>query len=140
MHFCLVALLCAALFSTPTIAAAPTTPSIVIPATATGSGVDLDRLAVAVARHETCGCTCGTGKSRNNCFGIGGVGNFITYETKEESFKAFKVLWEKRYGGVPDLRDATTWVCGSRHPLGEDCGGGSPRSWLSNVLAVYGAD
>lgn len=103
-------------------------------------GYDLDRLAEAVSRHETCGCTCGTGRSRNNCHGFMGRSGPITFASKEDSFAAFKALWLRRYGdALPDLRDATTYVCGSSWPTGEACPGGVPVSWLSSVTQIYGS-
>lgn len=99
---------------------------------------DIDRFARAVASHETVGCTMGYGRPPyNNCFGIKngsiapckkmGKNRMCMYETREESFEAFKAIWKQGYGNrLPTLAMAHTYS-------------GSDRSdsWLVNVLNYY---
>jgi hypothetical protein len=98
------------------------------------SQVDLDKLAYAIAMSETKNCTKGVGASQNNCFGIRN-GNtapckviknrFCAYEKPEESYEAFKIIWSKWYGGLPDIRKAKKWTATQ------------PHEWLANVLHIY---
>jgi hypothetical protein len=102
---------------------------------------NIDKLAAAVAQHETCGCTCGTavveegedGYVKNNCFGMHNPGGkeinghvAKTYATKEESYADFKTQWSNGYGGFPTLAKAAKY---SGH---ED---GCP--WLTDVAKNY---
>lgn len=94
-------------------------------------GVDLDKLAKAVARHETNGCTKGSAKY-NNCFGImewpNGKRRFKRYATKEESYDHFKKIWAKSYGGMPTLAKAKKYS-----------GNDKSTAWLNNVTKFYNA-
>lgn len=87
---------------------------------------DLDKLSYAVARHETAGCTVGTGKSANNChwmlIRVNGKRVPIVYKSSEESHKAFKKLWTKRYWGCPDMAKAVKYSGNDRAGI-----------WLNNV-------
>jgi len=71
---------------------------------------DLDKLAWAVAMHETKDCTLGNSATRNNCFGIMTWVNwpreYKTYETKEASYADFKRIWSSYYGGMPNYAKA----------------------------------
>lgn len=93
-------------------------------------GYDLDKLAKAVARHETCSCTCGNSASRNNCFGImawkNGKRYFKAFETKEDSYADFKRIWSTYYKRFPDLALAKRYS-----------GNDKPNAWLSNVTTFY---
>ncbi len=106
--------------------------------TSTGAVFNLDKLAKAIARHETGDCQLGVGKSRNNCFGITNRKGFASYANSGQSYAAFKALWTSKYGGsLPTLRHATTWVCGPSWPTGKHCNGGDPQAWLASVLKSY---
>lgn len=95
--------------------------------------LDLDKLAKAVARHETASCTKGAGKTHNNCFGImqwnkKGQRSFKRYAAREDSFKDFKRIWAAYYGRFPDLKLAKKFSGNDR-----------PQQWLSNVTTFYNA-
>jgi hypothetical protein len=96
------------------------------PPDAPAASYDLHKLALAVAQHETCGCTCGTGKSYNNCMGIRYKGQFARYETKEASLADFERIWTKSYGRFPDLALAKKYSGSDR-----------PENWLRNVTTFY---
>jgi hypothetical protein len=32
------------------------------------------------------------------------------FKTKEESYEAFKIIWTKWYGELPDARDSNIWT------------------------------
>lgn len=98
--------------------------------------VDIDKLAYAVSEAETSNCRVGYGIQYNNCFGIKG-GSIVKCKTgrnrmcifnsKEESFDAFKKIWSKGYGGrYPTLLDAEYWT-------GKD----NARDWLRIVNYYY---
>lgn len=88
--------------------------------------MDLNKLAIAVAYHETCGCTCGVGATHNNCFGIRYNGDWASYPTKEDSYADFKRIWKKSYGGFPTLAQARKYSGNDR-----------AESWLGRVTRVY---
>lgn len=97
--------------------------------------LDLDKLAYAVARHETGNCTVKRWSSLvNNCFGIrecsgGKCHGFKKYATKEESYKAFKDLWVRWYGWeFPTMQHAIKYSGNDRAEI-----------WLKNVLYFYGS-
>lgn len=89
------------------------------------TGLDLDKLAYAVAMAETSGCTKGYGSSYNNCFGIKngntapcpkvGRNRMCIYERKEDSYAAFKKIWAKWYRTYPTRALASKWT-GNDHP------------------------
>ena len=97
---------------------------------------EIDKIAYAVAVAETGNCTKGYGISHNNCFGIKkgktypcttkGRNKMCNFASKEESYKAFKIIWQKWYGGFPTLRMAQTWTGNDRSEL-----------WLTNVKKTY---
>ena len=91
---------------------------------------DLDKLAKAVARHETCSCTCGNSAAVNNAFGIrewiNGKPRFKHYASCEESYKDFKRIWSKYYGRFPDAKLASRYSGNDR-----------PYQWLANVTKFY---
>lgn len=89
-------------------------------------GVDLNRLARAVAVAETSGCSRGTGITHLNCFGIRENGAFVKFDSHAASFESFKWNWTKSYGGFPTIEDARKWT-----------GSDSAESWLSHVKANY---
>jgi hypothetical protein len=94
------------------------------------TGVDIKKLAYAVAMAETEDCRTGTGKSKNNCHGIfeciNGICRPKTYASKEESYREFEQIWLKNYGDhFPTLADAQRYV-------------DSPATeWYATVKAVY---
>ena len=90
--------------------------------------MDIDRLAAAVAAHETCNCTCGTA-DRNNCMGIRRGGAFAIYSSKESSYEHFKRIW-----GDPDgyYRGAYPTIGLARKYSGND----RAEDWLRNVTSM----
>lgn len=93
--------------------------------------VDLDKLAYAVAMHETKNCTVGNSASRNNCFWImqwdkKGKRSFKSFSTKEESYEAFKTLWAKHYKWLPTKAKARRYSGNDRADI-----------WLANVNYYY---
>lgn len=106
----------------------------IVEAVATPQEFNIDILARAVAQHETANCKVGTGKY-NNCFGIRN-GNtapcsqisssgFCIYETPEDSYEAFKIIWSKVYGGFPDVAKTNKWTKTQQ------------TEWLNNVTYLY---
>jgi len=95
-------------------------------------GTDLEKLAKAVALHETNDCRAKSGAALvNNCFGImqwdkNGVRSFKRYATKEESYQDFYRIWEKHYRTFPTKRMAEIYSGNDRSD-----------SWLSNVSHFY---
>lgn len=96
------------------------------------AGYDLDKLAKAVAMHETKDCGVNVGSALvNNCFGIrgwhkDGTPYFKKYATKEDSYKDFKRIWTAYYGKFPDTALAKKYSGNDR-----------PQSWLANVTHYY---
>lgn len=92
-------------------------------------GVDLDKLAKAVAMHETANCTKGSARF-NNCFGIKYAGKFARYATKEASYADFKRIWSKPTGyyrgQFPTLALAKKYSGNDRASI-----------WLKNVSHFY---
>lgn len=88
----------------------------------------MDKLSLAVAEAETCGCKCGIATWSNNCHGIlTREHKVIEYETTAASHEAFKSLWERAYGGFPDMKKARKYV-------GWDVGA---CNWIKNVSKAY---
>lgn len=92
----------------------------------------LQKLADAVACHET-GCgTRGAAVTANNAFGIrecygGRCYGFVEYDSIEDSYVAFKSLWARKYGArCPTYEDAVKYS-------GNDRAG----HWHNNVLSFY---
>lgn len=105
----------------------------------TDTQVDLDKLAYAVAKHETASCTKGYGAEYNNCIGLKngsiapckkiGRNRMCIYDTPEESLEAFKKVWVEGYGGgLPTLRMAQVYSGNDR-----------AETWRKNVLLFYGS-
>ena len=94
------------------------------------TSVNLDKLAKAVARHETGDCTAPVGSALvNNCFGIvsyTGGRHFKRYATKEESYEDFKRIWATYYKRFPDLAMARKYSGNDR-----------AEQWLANVTSAY---
>ena len=100
------------------------------------SKFNINKLAYAVAMQETKDCTLGYGKTHNNCFWIKhwntvpcpGVPKMAMckFETKEESYKAFKIIWSKWYWELPDYEMAKRWSWDDRAGI-----------WKYNVLHFY---
>ena len=85
---------------------------------------------------ETGNCTKGIGPRTNNCFGIKNgntapcvemSGSMCVYNTPEESYEAFKIIWSKWYRSYPNWTLADTWT-----------GSDSPQTWLNTVAQYYG--
>ena len=99
-------------------------------------GFDIDKLAYAVAMAETKNCKLGYGKTHSNCFGIKkgrtvpcktvGFRRMCVFDTQEESYAAFKIIWGKWYGGFPNRAKAATWT-----------GNDNPNNWLRIVSHYY---
>jgi len=90
--------------------------------------VDLDRLARAVALHETVGCTRGVGLTHNNCHGIRQNGEWVYFPSFAASTVSFKKNWLKHYGNhFPTFDDAVKYSGGDR-----------ADAWLKNVTKFYG--
>jgi hypothetical protein len=93
-------------------------------------GVDIKKLARAVAVAETQNCTTGVGASMNNCQGIkqcqSGRCEFRRFESPEDSYAAFSELWLRGYGDrFPTINDARRYTAND----GE--------RWLGIVTTVY---
>ncbi len=93
-------------------------------------GVDIKKLARAVAVAETQNCTTGVGATRNNCFGIKGVEDgvyqFRTFATPEASYEEFERIWLRAYGDrFPTIADARRWTASDG------------QQWLGIVATVY---
>lgn len=111
--------------------------------------VDLDKLSKAVACAETSCGKDGTARKRLNlhgvmCWDANGKRYPCTFKSAADSHARFKAIWSnpKSYykGQMPDLRLATTWVCGPKHPTGKNCGHNevdNPSNWLATVKTVY---
>ncbi len=79
------------------------------------TGVDIKKLAYAVAIAETENCTTGVGRSKNNCHGITrctATGcTFRTYASPAESYADFERIWLRAYGDrFPTREDAKRYV------------------------------
>lgn len=105
----------------------------------TSQGVDLDKLAKAVARHETSSFTKGYGVSHNNGQGIkqgrtcpcktkpGSTSKMCYFQSQQESNETFKCVWSKVYGGrMPTKADAVRYS-----------GNDGASNWLKNVTNFY---
>ncbi len=90
--------------------------------------VDLDKLSMAVAMTETHNCADTRGSALfNNCFGIKKNGQFMHFQTPQQSHDYFKQLWVNGYGGTfPSYRAAQIYS-GNDHPT----------TWLKNVTYYY---
>jgi len=74
----------------------------------------MDKLAMAVAMHETKNCTLGVGATHLNCFGIrkwnGHQLDWARYNSKKEAYIDFKEIWGRMYGTTtPTLANARRW-------------------------------
>ena len=115
------------LLTLPSAARAPAlaAPALVASKASSSSlGFDLDRLARAVAAHETCGCTCGvavslslSGRVKNNCFGMHNQGGQIIdgtiakiYASRADSFADFEAYWIRRFGTLPNATIARIYT------------------------------
>ena len=91
---------------------------------------DIDKLARAVAQHETRNCTLWNSATRNNCFWImtwaRWFREFKSYDTKEDSYKDFKRIWTSYYGWMPTYAKAKRYSWDDR-----------VTAWLNNVLHFY---
>ncbi len=93
---------------------------------------DLDKLAKAVAMHETLDCKARAGAALvNNCFGImswdsKGRRYFRPFKTKEDSYTEFKRIWSTFYKKFPDYNLARRYSGNDR-----------VNAWLGNVTRYY---
>lgn len=97
---------------------------------------DINKLAKAVAIAETGNCTKGYGKTHNNCHGIKSgntykcpwtpKGKMCRFKDREESFTAFKVIWQRWYKTLPTHTQAVRWT-----------GADSSANWRRHVLHFY---
>lgn len=103
--------------------------------TSAARGIDLDKLAYAVACAETSCGTRGAALSKNNHFGImrwkmvdGKKVRYLAhYADHREGYAEFKSIWRRLYGSrCPTIEDAETWT-------GKD----NAETWRANVLSVY---
>lgn len=99
-------------------------------------GLDINRLSYAVAMAETHNCTKWYWATHNNCFWIK-HGNTVPcpwvpkmamckFETPEESYEAFKIIWGKWYKIFPDIYLAEVWTWKDR-----------ANTWLNTVKQYY---
>lgn len=98
--------------------------------------LEIDKLAYAIAMAETKNCTLGYGEMYNNCFGIKsgntapcknvGQNRMCIYDHPEESYTAFRKIWQTWYKGFPTTEMASRWTGSDR-----------PDSWLRNVRYYY---
>jgi hypothetical protein len=95
-------------------------------------GTDLEKLAKAVAMHETKDCTLGNSALvHNNAFGImqwdsQGNRSFKKYESCEESYEDFERIWKTHYRVFPNEDLAKIYSGNDRH-----------EAWLANVTKFY---
>ena len=99
-------------------------------------GTDLYKLAGCVAIQETANCTKGFGLEYNNCHGLKngntapcskiGKNRMCIYESPNESYKAFKIIWQKWYKRFPDYQLAQKYSGNDRAGI-----------WLNNVTNCY---
>ena len=97
---------------------------------------DINKLALSVANHETKNCTIWYWLEYNNCFWIKNGNtvpckriwnnNMCIYDTKEESYEAFKIIRSTWYKTLPTKELAIKWSWWDR-----------ADSWLKNVLQFY---
>lgn len=91
------------------------------------SGVNLDKLSIAVAMTETHNCQDTKGAALvNNCHGFKKNGKFMKFSSPAESHAYFKQLWAKSYKIFPTYRLAQIYS-GNDHP----------STWLKNVTYYY---
>lgn len=100
------------------------------------SSLDINKLAYAVAMAETHNCTKGYWKMYNNCFWIKnwntapckkiGQNRMCIYETPQESYEAFKIIWQRWYVTFPNRQLASKWTWADR-----------VDSWLKHVNHYY---
>lgn len=96
----------------------------------------IDILSYAVSMQETWNCTKWYGLTHNNCFWIKHWNTVLCpwvpklamckFNSPEESYEAFKIIWTKWYGEIPDINMAKKWSWDDR-----------AEEWLDNVLWFY---
>ncbi len=97
------------------------------PSTALSNALNLDKLSMAVAMHETHNCQDKTGSALlNNCHGFKKKGQFMKFNSPSESHAYFKQLWAKSYKRFPDLYLAKIYSGNDR-----------AETWLKNVTYYY---
>lgn len=102
----------------------------------TNDTFDVKKLAYAVAVAETWDCTKWYGKTHNNCHWIKKGNTYpcttrpwskmCVFKDKEESYKAFEIIWMKWYKTFPTHRQAVIWS-----------GNDSSDTWLKHVRIAY---
>ena len=88
--------------------------------------LDLDKLAYAVSMQESSGCNSYIARMYNNCHGIRRNGTWQHYSTQQDSFNDFKDIWQRLYGGFPNLKMAKRYSGNDRAKI-----------WLKNVTYFY---
>lgn len=86
---------------------------------------DLDKLARAIASHETAMGTTGVGKTQNNVCGIRRNGAFESYETLEDGLADCKGVLTKYYANKTITQIAQNWTT-------TQC-----QEWIDNVTYFY---
>ncbi len=97
---------------------------------------NINKLAYAVAMQETKNCTLGYWKTHNNCFWIKHWNTvpcpwvpklaMCKFNSPDESYEAFKIIWQKWYWWMPNLEKAERWTWKDRASI-----------WLANVNYFY---
>ena len=100
------------------------------------ASLNLDNLAYAIAMAETWNCKLWFGKMYNNCFWIKDWNtapckktwrlNMCIYDSPEESYERFKIIWQKWYVTFPTLYLRTKWTWADHR-----------NTWLENVTHYY---
>jgi len=100
---------------------------------------NINKLAYAVAYHETKNCQLWYWKDYNNCFWIKQNrtarcdkvwrNKMCIFKTPEDSYVAFKIIWKKWYWELPNLEKAKRWSWNDR-----------AKDWLRNILYIYNKD
>lgn len=86
---------------------------------------DLDKLAAAIASHETAMGTTGVGKTQNNVCGIRRNGAFESYKTIEDGLADCKSVLTKYYADKTISQIAQRWTTTQR------------QEWIDNVTYFY---
>jgi|TARA_Y100000310_G_C20509958_1_gene728330 hypothetical protein len=89
------------------------------------SNLDLGRLTLAIAQHETGFFTTGVGVTHNNGCGIRRNGAFERYETPEESLIDCTEVLNRHYEGMTVEQIAQYWTTTQR------------EEWINNVTYFY---
>ena len=107
-----------------------------LPTKATNDTFNLDKLAYAIAMAETWDCKKWYGVTHSNCHWIKSWNTYpcktkpwskmCIFKDKEESYKAFKIIWGKWYKTFPTALQASRWTWAD-----------ASISWRKNVSHYY---